>query len=240
MNKRYIKFPYESIHSTIAVNSKDINGIKYIKPEESIIFFGTENIVGDEYKINSQKPHILQIGEDTYYQSNTDEIKEQINFQKRLDIMQQNFGNALLRLSILKSTNLKVKNYKISHGENKIYLSYDDIVDVSLVDKLEEFSNYIINANLLITNSDIDSEISIKNLGKINYVGPCLNRTGEVGLIKITSITKERGYVVVNLLAGNRAFKDYKNKFNLISELKYTLNTKDENQLLNKIKGMKK
>lgn len=238
MKNRFTKYPYEKEFISDIASKKDLDGASYATPKENIIFFGDEHIIGDVYKINSEDPEIRNISSQNYFKIKSDNIQMNIDYERRLDIMQQNLGSAILRLCIEKSTNLNILNYKIDENSNKIYLDAKDI-PFSTIDKLEELSNYIINANLLIRVFEEEYKISVKGMGSIYYTGPCLKRTGEVSILKISDVTKEDEKIILHISCGQRGYFDYTHKSNLINNIKTLLFLDNDEDILKEIKKLK-
>lgn len=56
---------------------------------------------------------------------------------------------------------------------------------------------------------------------------PHVDRTGEIGLIKLTNVQAHRGGVRVNLLAGDRALWDYREKEASVKAISVLLSAKE-------------
>lgn len=236
MKNRYIKYPYEKEYIASVEDKKEINNITYCKPEESIIFLGNSHIHGDKYTINSEKPKTLEGTNSTYFSCDSESMKMAIDYDTRLDLMQQNLGNAITRLCIKTSTSFNIENYKIDETSNKIYLQEKDI-SFNTINQLEELSNYMINGNLLV--NIFDGYIELKGMGSIDYSGPCLKRTGEISILKISNIEKVDNKVVLSISCGLRGFKNYKEKFTLIDNIKNILFLNSDEDILKEIKFLK-
>ncbi|MBP2024765.1 hypothetical protein [Peptoniphilus stercorisuis] len=236
MKNRYIKYPYEKEYITSVEDKKNINNITYCRPEESIIFLGSSHIHGDKYTINSEKPKIIEGNNSTYFSCDSESMKMAIDYDRRLDIMQQNLGNAIARLCIKTSTSLNVEDYKIDEISNRIYLLEKDI-SFNTINQLEDLANYMINANLLV--NIFEGYIELKGMGSIDYSGPCLKRTGEISILKISNIEKIDGKVVLSISCGIRGFKNYREKFTLIDNIKNILFLNSDEDILKEIKSLK-
>ena len=235
MKKRYIDYPYEKEYQSDILKSISPD---YKSPAESIIFFGTEKLEGDIYTINSKRPELREIAGTIYFRTDGDKIIQAIDYPHRLDLMQQNLVNALVRLCIEKSTDLKINDYKISSSENLLSLNAKDI-SYKNVDRIEELANHLSLANLKISKDPLDKEISIEGYGKVSYEGPCLERTGEVGIIKIKKISRDKDKIILHLVGGERALKDYRDKAYIISNLKSLLFLNNEEDILKEVKALK-
>ena len=238
MKNRFIKYPYEKEYLSQAELTKEVNGITYAVPAESIVFQGNENTIGDIFKINEEKPETLNILGKTYFKTDKDALNMKIDYSRRLYIMQQNLGSAILRLCIKRSTNLNIIDYKIDETSNKLFIDAKDI-SFTTVDKLEELCNYVINANLLVRVFEEENKIEIKGMGTANFSGPCLRRTGEVSILKIGNIEKNDTGIILNIKCGERGYYDYKEKSQLIDNIKSILFLDDDNQILKEIKLLK-
>ena len=238
MKNRFIKYPYEKEYISQTDLTKDVNGITYATPVENIIFQGNEHTIGDNFKINGEKPETLNILGQIYFKTENNALSMQIDFSRRLYIMQQNLGSAILRLCIKRSTNLNIIDYKIDENSNRIILDTNDI-SFTTIDKLEELCNYVINANLLVRVFDEENKIEIKGMGTTSFNSPCLRRTGEVSVLKINKVERENDNIILNIKCGEKAYTDYREKSRLLDNIKSILFLEADEQILKEIKLLK-
>lgn len=237
MNKLYIDYPYKKINKTEVKETIEEKGSLYKSPKNTIIFLGDDKLESDKFKINSdQVEYIIRDGE-IFYRVDEDYIEETIDYDHRLDIMQENLANALVRLCIKRISDLKIESFKISSKENKIILDSNDISYKNISD-IENLASYICFANLKVENED--GKISLDGYGSIDYQGPCLERTGELGLVKIVNLDKnQENKIELSLVAGQRALDDYREKSKLISNLKNILFVENEEDIFSQVKNLK-
>jgi len=176
-------------------------------------------------------------------------VKLRIDWENRMDMMQQHTGQHLLSAVI----------YKLYHGETSslhIGLNYSSI-DIDLpefseedIEKIELLANRIIYSNLKIKTyivnkdelkgiplrktSNIESNIRIVEIDGFDY-SPCggthLSSTGEIGIIKINKWDRKKGNLRIEFVCGNRALRDYSWKNTLIKKLSILLSAKDTDVL---------
>lgn len=182
-------------------------------------------------------------------------VKVSINWDRRLDIMQQHTGQHLLSAVFYKLFNGETLSFNL--GENYVY------VDISLADLSEEdaerveiLANKIIQSNFNIKSyyvdenqieklslnisSKVKSDIRIVEIESFDY-NPCggthLKNTGELGILKIRKWEHRRGNIRVEFICGNRALKDYIWKNRYIKDLALLFSSKDKD-LLNKVEKL--
>lgn len=237
MNKLYIDYPYKKVNKTEIKKTIEEKGSLYKSPKNTIIFLGNDKLESDKFQINSdQVEYIVKDGE-IFYRVDEDYIEETIDYDHRLDIMQENLANALVRLCIKRISDLKIESFKISSEENKIILDSNDISYKNISD-IENLASYICFANLKVENED--GKISLDGYGSIDYQGPCLERTGELGLVKIVNLDKnQENKIELSLVAGQRALDDYREKSKLISNLKNILFVENEEDIFSQVKNLK-
>ena len=237
MNKLYIDYPYKKVNKTEIKKTIEEKGSLYKSPKNTIIFLGNDKLESDKFQINSdQVEYIIRDGE-IFYRVDEDYIEETIDYDHRLDIMQENLANALVRLCIKRISDLKIESFKISSKENKIILDSNDVSYKNISD-IENLASYICFANLKVENED--GKISLDGYGSIDYQGPCLERTGELGLVKIVNLDKnQENKIELSLVAGQRALNDYREKSKLISNLKNILFVENEEDIFSQVKNLK-
>lgn len=237
MNKLYIDYPYKKINKAEIKETIEEKGFLYKSPKNTIVFLGNDKLESDKFKINSDSVEYIVRDGEIFYRVDEDYIEETIDYDHRLDIMQENLANALIRICIKKISDLKIESFKISSKENKIILDSNDISYKNISD-IENLASYICFANLKVENED--GKISLDGYGSIDYQGPCLERTGELGLVKIINLNKnQENKIELSLVAGQRALDDYREKSKLISNLKNILFVENEEDIFSQVKNLK-
>ena len=237
MNKLYIDYPYKKINKADIKETIEEKGFLYKSPKNTIVFLGNDKLESDKFKINSNSVEYIVRDGEIFYRVDEDYIEETIDYDHRLDIMQENLANALVRICIKRISDLKIESFKISSKENKIILDSNDISYKNISD-IENLASYICFANLKVENED--GKISLDGYGSIDYQGPCLERTGELGLVKIVNLNKnQENKIELSLVAGQRALDDYREKSKLISNLKNILFVENEEDIFSQVKNLK-
>lgn len=175
----------------------------------------------------------------------SDKVMLNIDWENRLDNMQQHTGQHLLSAAFYKLYNGETVGFHL--GQDYVY------IDVTLpelsedeAEKIEIYANRIIYSNFeiksyYIEKNDIkkipvrkqptvNSNIRIVEIDNIDF-SPCagthLRNTGEIGLIKIRKWEKYKGNVRIEFVCGNRALLDYMWKNRAIKDISLLLSSKD-------------
>lgn len=195
---------------------------------------------------------------------NGNRVKIQIDWDTRMDIMQQHTGQHLLSAVFYKLFNGETVGFNV--GNEYVYV---DITIPSLseedAEKVEILANKIIYSNFKIKSyyvspeelvnlplrkaPTVDKDIRIVEIDGFDY-SPCggthLNNTGELGIMKIRKWEKRKGNVRVEFICGYRALNDYTWKNQYIREIGLLLSTKDKdvldkvNKLYNDVDNLEK
>lgn len=241
--KIYLENPYlRQIHGRI-IDKKYMNNKYYIKTNRTIFYpnladgqpgdKGTINGVEvlDTYEDGSDIVHVVK---DNIH---SDKVQLAIDWDVRLDYMQQHSGQHLLSSVFYKLYSGETTGFYM--GKEYVYIDVD-IPQISQdeIHKIEEFTNKIIFSNFLIKsyiigNENIDnlpikkeastnSNIRIVEIDSLDF-SPCcgthLRNTGEIGIIKIQKVEKRGSKSRIEFVCGNRALKDYISKDKKIKEL---------------------
>lgn len=175
----------------------------------------------------------------------SDKVILNIDWENRLDNMQQHTGQHLLSAAFYKLYNGETIGFHI--GGDYVY------IDVTLpelseeeAEKIEIYANRIIFSNFeiksyYIEKNDINripvrkhptvnSNIRIVEIDNIDF-SPCggthLRSTGEIGLIKIRKWEKYKGNIRIEFVSGNRALFDYRWKNKAVKDISLMLTSKD-------------
>ena len=161
----------------------------------------------------------------------------QINWSNRFDNMQQHSGQHILSACFYKLYNGETSSFHIGKDSSTIEINVESF-DSIMIEKIEALTNSIVFNNAAITadivNKDalaafplrkqpkVESNIRIITIDDFDC-SPCggthVNRTGEIGLIKIKRLEKLKSSYKFEFVCGNRALKDYTFKNNLITKL---------------------
>ena len=236
MNSKY-KNPYKKYYKLEIIDKINRDGITYGKVQDPPFFSGSENLLADEIKINGEDPAFLS-GNKNYFKidENKDQVEIEINWKNRLLMMQENLGNALVRYFLSTNTNSEILNYKVEKNSSYIDIAAKDFKFMT-VKNIESLVNYAIFSNLSIEN--FEDHIKIERLAEISYQGPALKRTGEIGMVFISSVDKINSAIRLTLVSGENAYKLARNSLNLLDNMKMYLNSESLESVFSDVKKLK-
>ena len=236
MNSKY-KNPYKKNYKLEIIDKINRDGITYGKVQDPPFFTGSENLLADEIKINGEDPVFLS-GNKNYFKidENKGQVEIEINWKNRLLMMQENLGNALVRYFLSTNTNSEILNYKVEKNSSYIDIAAKDFKFMT-VKNIESLVNYAIFSNLSIEN--FEDHIKIERLAEISYQGPALKRTGEIGMVFISSVDKINSAIRLTLVSGENAYKLARNSLNLLDNMKMYLNSQSLESVFSDVKKLK-
>lgn len=236
MNSKY-KNPYKKNYKLEIIDKINRDGITYGKLENPPFFTGSEKLLADDIKINGEDPVFLS-GNKNYFKidENKNEVEIEINWKNRLLIMQENLGNALVRFFLSSNTNSEILNYKVDKNSSYIDIAAKDFKFMT-VKNIESLVNYAIFSNLSIEN--FEDHIKIESLAEISYEGPSLKRTGEIGMVFISSVDKVNSSIRLSIVSGENAYRLARNSLNLLDNMKMYLNSDSIESVFSDVKKLK-
>jgi alanyl-tRNA synthetase len=160
-----------------------------------------------------------------------------IDWGTRFDHMQQHTGQHILSQAFLEILRAETVGFHLGQGACTIDVDKAPLA-VSQLDKVEDLTNQIIFADrpvktYLVSETElaslplrklpvVDTPIRIVEVEGFDY-SPCggthCQRTGEVGLVKITRVERRGQDTRVEFLCGGRALADYRGKNKTVNEL---------------------
>lgn len=187
------------------------------------------NIVYDVIEKDGEVIHIidssLEVGKIVF---------SSINFDIRFDYMQQHTGQHILSCSFYHLYNAKTIGFHLSKEYTTIDIELSNITS-GMISKIENFANNIIYDNLEVETKIMKREEAIKTglrkepvndevirivkIGDKDNVACCgtpVNRSGEIGIIKIVKYEKYKKGTRITFLCGKRALKDFQLKDDVI------------------------
>ncbi len=251
-NRLYLENPYLKEIDARIIDKIYIDGKYYITLNRTIFYphlsggqpgdRGTINGI-EVLEVYEEDSNIIHVIEENIH---SDKVSLSINWENRLDNMQQHTGQHLLSASFYKLYNGETIGFHI--GKEYVY------IDVTLpklcedeIRRLEIYTNRIISLNFPIKSYFIEknnlNKIPIEDTNEINSntriieienidFSPCagthLRNTGEVGLIKIRNWEKHEGKNRIEFICGNRALNDYDCKNKTINKISSLLSSKEE------------
>lgn len=173
------------------------------------------------------------------------QVTGHIDWKKRFDRMQQHSGEHIV--SGLVHKHFHYNNVGFHLGETEVTLDFDGPITKKELAEIEQEANQAIWDNLPIeitypskkeltelnyrSKIEIEGQVRIVTIPGIDICACCaphVNRTGEIGLIKLTSVQSHRGGVRVHLSAGARALTDYRKKETQVKAISVLLSAKEE------------
>ena len=236
MNSVY-KNPYKTKYKLEIIDKINRDGITYGKLENPPYFLGSERVSADQIKINGEEPKFLS-GNKSYFKidEGTKNVEIEIGWKNRLLLMQENLGNALVRHFLKSNTNIEIIGYKVENSSSYIDVSAKDFKFMT-AKNIESLANYAVFSNLAI--ESFDDHISIERLADISYEGPALSRTGEIGMIFISSVEKLNSLIRLSVTSGENAYKLARNSLNILDNMKMYLNSDSINSVFSDVKKLK-
>lgn len=174
-----------------------------------------------------------------------DSVRGCVNWQQRFDFMQQHSGEHIL--SGLAHSHFGCKNVGFHLGYEEVTLDFDKVLAPEQVRKLEKEANEVICRNLPIQVSfpsrerlavmDYRSKIALEgNIRIVEIPGvdicaccaPHADSTGQIGILKVTSLQNHRGGVRLSILCGMRAFENYTKQADSLTDISVLLSAKPE------------
>ena len=183
----------------------------------------------------------------------TTRVHMEINWDRRLDLMQQHSGEHILASSFYRLFNATTVGIHIGNELNTIDIKKPHLTE-NEASQVEYLANKIIQSNFKVKSYYVnhnqlskialrkdttieDEKIRIVEIDNIDYIACCgthVSNTGEIGLIKILKWEKYKGNIRVEFVCGIRALKDYSWKNTYINEIGKLLSVKDTD-VLNKV-----
>jgi alanyl-tRNA synthetase len=179
-------------------------------------------------------------------------VKCSVDIKLRIDHMVQHSGEHLLASAFFKLYAVNHSGFHMGEEYSTIDMNLKEINDEMIKSVEREVNEYIYinepistyflskeDAEKLPTRKGIKVEgnVRIVQIGEIDYSACCgthVNRTGEVGLIKIIKTEKYKGMTRVYFKCGKRALEDYLNKHDIVNYLGRLFSV-DENSIKDKV-----
>ncbi len=172
-------------------------------------------------------------------------VSGKIDFERRFDFMQQHSGEHIL--SGIAHRLFGCENVGFHLSEEIVTLDFDVLLDWKQIEQIELLANKAVFANEKINcfypiETDLKSinyrskgELSgavriveIENTDICACCAPHVKNTGEIGLIKIISVSKLRGGVRLEIKCGLRALQDFKLKHQELHKISQKLCVKPD------------
>lgn len=168
-----------------------------------------------------------------------------IDFEKRFSNMQHHSAEHIVSGLICK--NYACNNVGFHMGKDFVTMDFNIILNKQQIEEIEQKANEAVYKNIDITQK-IVSEKEAENIeyrskkkisGDIRLVeipgydicaccGVHVNKTGEIGIIKILSVEKYKSGVRVYMICGKKALENYNNEYEQMAKLSVLLSSKHE------------
>lgn len=172
-------------------------------------------------------------------------ITGHVNRDQRFDFMQQHSGEHVL--SGLAHAKYGCNNVGFHLGYEEVTLDFDKVLTWEQVRELETEANKVIYQNLPIIISfpsketltamnyrskiEIEGDVRIVEIPGVDLCACCaphVESTGQIGILKVTSLQNHRGGVRINILCGLRAVNDYTRHQDYVTDISVLLSAKPE------------
>jgi len=205
----------------------------------------------DKGTLNGQPVLDVQIENDFIYHYVAEEIPAastatgHVDWEQRFDFMQQHSGEHIV--SGLVHSTFGYNNVGFHLSSNEVTLDFDGVLTPEQLQDIELRANEIIYRNLPIEISypskeelsalsyrskiEIEGQVRIVTIPDVDVCACCaphVDRTGEIGMIKITNCQSHRGGVRLNILCGARALADYNKKQDSVTAVSVALSAKQD------------
>lgn len=157
----------------------------------------------------------------------SDEVTMHLDWEKRFDEMQQHCGEHILSGIIMDHYRGKNKGFHI--GKEYVTIDIDETITSDMLDHIENLANAAIYENIplqfdimqpgddypLRKEPTVEEDIRIVSIPGVDCVACCgthPSRTGEVGIIKLYKVEKNKGMSRIFFKCGKRALMDLQRK----------------------------
>ena len=168
-----------------------------------------------------------------------------VDWEQRFDFMQQHSGEHIV--SGLVHGRFGYNNVGFHLSTNEVTLDFDGELTLAQLREIELRANEIIYQNLSVeitypskeelaslsyrSKIEIDGQVRIVIIPGVDVCACCaphVEKTGEIGMIKITNCQSHRGGVRLNILCGARALADYNKKQDSVTAISVALSAKQD------------
>lgn len=165
-----------------------------------------------------------------------------IDFDARFEKMQCHTAEHIL-CGIIHSL-YGFENVGFHLGEDEVTFDVDGVLDRSQLNKIEDMANEAVFSNIQVeayfppenrlpymkyrAKLDITEGVRLVKIGEIDTCACCaphVSSTGEIGIIKILDYMKHRGGTRIWMVAGKRALRDYRERYDNIKKISGLLST---------------
>lgn len=179
-----------------------------------------------------------------------------IDFAHRFSNMQQHTGEHIF--SGIVHSEFGYDNVGFHLSDTEVTMDYNGVITAKDIDRIELLVNRAIWANLPVKCEIVPPEklsdyqyrskkeltgdvriVTIENVDACACCAPHVERTGEIGFLKVVGLQNYKGGVRVNILCGERALKYIEKEHEILRDLSGKLTTSSENVTDSVLKTLK-
>ena len=251
------KLFYEDTHltdftSTVVSCEPTENGKQYRILLDATAFFPEEGgQSADKGTLNNLPVLDVQIKNDLIYHYIAEPLEPGttvtgcVDREQRFDFMQQHSGEHIVSGLVHKRFGYNNVGFHLS--VNEVTLDFNGELTTKDLKEIEEKANEIIYQNLPVeitypskeelaalsyrSKIEIEGQVRIVTIPGVDVCACCaphVDKTGAIGMIKITNCQSHRGGVRLNILCGARALADYNKKQDSVTAVSVTLSAKQD------------
>ncbi|MBE5954124.1 MAG: alanyl-tRNA editing protein [Lachnospiraceae bacterium] len=172
-------------------------------------------------------------------------VSGHVDWNQRFDFMQQHSGEHIL--SGITHTRYGYDNVGFHLSTNDVTMDFNGVLTWEQAREIELEANRIVYQNLPVeilypsseelvsmeyrSKIEIDGQVRIVKIPGVDMCACCaphVATTGQIGIIKIVGVQSYKGGVRLNILCGERALRDYSEKFDSVSAIAQDMSTKQE------------
>lgn len=249
--KLYDKDSFIKDFSATVLDCREEDGVYAIVLDKTAFFPEGGGQPADKGFINNEPVDDVQIKGNTIYHYTKNPINIganincSINWDRRFDFMQQHSGEHIV--SGVAHSLYGCENVGFHLSEDIVTLDFDKPLTQEEIFAIEQIANEKVWENLefkayypdreVLKNLNYRSKkeilediriVEIENTDACACCAPHVKKSGEIGFIKLLDREKLRGGVRIELKCGNRALRDYNEKYNNVKQISSSLCVKQE------------
>lgn len=170
-------------------------------------------------------------------------VKCKINFEERLNNMQSHTAEHIVSGLICRKFNSTNVGFHI--GKDFVTMDFNVVITEENLREIEKEANHAIYKSIPViintyskedaknlnyrSKKELNEDIRIVEIPEYDICACCgihVNTTGEIGLIKLLKVEKYKSGVRIYMLVGDKALKDYTDKYNQINKISTLLSLK--------------
>ncbi|QXE02950.1 alanyl-tRNA editing protein [Terribacillus sp. DMT04] len=238
---------------TIVIDTYEKDGLYFVALQETAFYPGGGGQPADSGSIAGVEVQAVEMKDDVPYYGLESQVNKQvdcqINWEHRFDLMQQHTGQHLLSASFRIKADRETVGFHLGQDDVTIDVAGDKLTDEELVEverKANELlyddktiSSYYVTSEQLaelpvVKQPTVTENVRIVEVEGVEY-NPCggthVRSTGQVGLIKILKVEKQKQAQRIFFQCGKRAFDTAKTMFGIVDKAAAQFQTNRSNVL---------